>query len=241
MSAASIKSSRVGRRVAALGLCALVLSGCAANPGLFDALERNYRGYEELSPKLSPGKVGASFPYTPGTILPVAAVTGDTDQRTWVATTDLRCEPGVTLQSLRYWQRRAYHYRAGQAAGLDAKAWVEKRAGFGAASLAGISDVRIDVSSVRSYEPTAQVLADLTARASEGCLLPAGLAGGTIRRVRAVIVGTVRVRIYFEQGVDLIARAQLTEQLSFALGFGFARISESEIAGRNVAFGVKWQ
>ncbi len=231
----------MGRRLAAFGLCTLVLGGCASSPGLIDALERNYKGYEELSPKLSPGRVGASFPYTPGTILPVAAVAGDADQRTWVATTDLRCEPGVTLQSLRFWQRRAYHDRAGQAAGIDAKSWVEKRAGFGAASLAGISDVRIDVANVRSYEPSAQVLANLNMRASQGCILPTGLAGGSIRRIRGVIVGNVRVRIYFEQGVDLIARAQLTEQLSFALGFGFARISESKIAGRNVAFGVKWQ
>jgi hypothetical protein len=51
----------------------------------------------------------------------------------------------------------------------------------------------------------------------------------------------VRVRLYFAQGVDLIVRAQLTEQLAFALGFGFERMSESEIVGRDVAFGVKWQ
>ncbi len=216
-----------------------MVAACAPTAGLIDALERNYQGYEELSPKLSPGRNGTSFPYTPGTILPALAVTGEADQRTWLATTDLRCDPGVSLQSLRYWQRRAYHYRAG--AGIDAKAWLDKRAGFGAASLAGVSDVRIDVSNVRSYEPTAPTLADLNTRASQGCFLPTGLGGGAIRRVRAVIVGNIRVRIYFGQGVDLVTRAKLTEQLSFALGFGFARISESEIAGRNVAFGVKWQ
>jgi hypothetical protein len=233
--------ARSGVRIAALTLSATMLAACAPSAGLIDALERNYQGYEELSPKLSPGRSGASFPYTPGTILPVLAIAGEADQRTWLATTDLRCDPGVSLQSLRYWQRRAYHYRAGASAGIDAKAWLDKRAGYGAASLAGVSDVRIDVSNVRSYEPTASVLADLNARAGQGCLLPTGLGSGTIRRVRAVIVGNIRVRIYFAQGVDLIARAKLTEQLSFALGFGFARISENEIAGRNVAFGVKWQ
>jgi hypothetical protein len=230
-----------GARAATWGLCALVLAGCAPTAGLIDALDRNYQGYEELSHKLSPGKLGASFPYTPGTILPALASTGDSNQRIWQATTDLRCDPGVTLTSLSYWQRRAYHYRAGSAAGVDAKAWLDQRAGFGSASLAGVSDVRIDVSNVRSYEPIATVLADLNARAAQGCVLPTGISGGTIRRVRGVIVGNVRVRLYFEQGVDLIARAQLAEQLSFALGFGFARISESEIVGRNVAFGVKWQ
>jgi hypothetical protein len=232
---------QVSVRAAVAGLCALVLAGCAPTAGLIDALDRNYQGYEELSPKLSPGKSGASFPYTPGTILPALATTGDSNQRIWQATTDLRCDPGVSLTSLRYWQRRTYHYRAGSAAGIDAKTWLHQRAGFGTASLAGVSDIRIDVSNVRSYEPAANVLAALNVRAEQGCVLPTEFSGGAIRRVRGVIVGNVRVRIYFEQGVDLIARAQLAEQLSFALGFGFARISESEIAGRNVAFGVKWQ
>jgi hypothetical protein len=228
-------------RAAALGLCVLALAGCAPTTGLIDALDRNYQGYEELSPKLSPGKSGTSFPYTPGTILPALASIDDNNQRIWQATTDLRCEPGVSLASLRYWQRRAYHYRASSAAGVDAKNWLDQRAGFGAASLAGVSDVRIDISNVRSYEPAASVLADLNTRASQGCVLPSEFVGGTIRRIRGVIVGNVRVRLYFEQGVDLIARTQLADQLSFALGFGFSRMSESEIVGRNVAFGVKWQ
>ncbi len=233
--------ARSSVRVAALALGTLTLAACAPTAGLIDALERNYQGYEELSPKLSPGRSGTSFPYTPGTILPALAIAGEADQRTWLATTDLRCDPGVSLQSLRYWQRRAYRYRAGSSAGIDAKAWLGQRTGFGAASLAGVTDVRIDVSQVRSYEPAGPVLADLNARASDGCILPTGLGGGAIRRVRGVIVGNVRVRIYFGQGVDLIARAQIAEQLSVALGFGFARISESEIVGRDVAFGVKWQ
>ncbi len=232
---------KTSARFATWGLCALALAGCAPTAGLIDALDRNYQGYEELSPKLSPGRAGASFPYTPGTILPALATTGDRNQRIWQATTDLRCDPGVTLGSLRYWQRRAYHYRAGSAAGVDAKVWLEQRAGFGSASLGGVSNVRVDVSNVRSYEPIAAVLADLNARAAQGCILPAGMSSGAIRRVRGVIVGNVRVRLSFEQGVDLIARAQLADQLSFALGFGFARLSESEIVGRNVAFGVKWQ
>jgi hypothetical protein len=241
MRQAFLNVTKLGARAAALGLCVLTLAGCAPTPGLINALDRNYQGYEELSPKLSPGTSGASFPYTPGTILPALAATGDSNQRIWQATTDLRCEPGVSLASLRYWQRRAYHYRTGSAAGVDAKTWLDQRAGFGSASLAGVSEVRIDVSNVRSYEPAASVLSDLNARASQGCVLPAELAGGAIRRVRGVIVGNVRVRLYFEQGVDLIARAQLADQLSFALGFGFSRMSESEIIGRNVAFGVKWQ
>ena len=232
------------KRVARLtALAALALGGCAPTHGLFEALETKYRGFEELSPKLSPGGTGASFPYTPGTILPALAVTGENDQRSWVATTDLRCGPDVDLQSLRYWKRQPYRFRYGDTrmVGADAKAWVDKRTGFGSASLAGISQVVVEVTSARSYEPAAPVLASLNARASTGCVLPTGLAGGGIRRVRGIIVGNVRVRLYFEQGVDLIARAQLAEQLSFALGFGFQRISEDEIAGRNIAFGVKWQ
>jgi hypothetical protein len=232
---------RAGRRAGVVACVALALGGCASSHGLIDALERNYQGYEELSPKLSPGPTGASFPYTPGTILPVSAVAGERDQRTWVATTDLRCGPGVTLQSLHFWQRKAYHYRNGQSTGADAQAWLDRRTGFASASLVGVSDVVVDVSRVRSYEPSAQALAELNARASSGCVLPVGLTGSGIRRVRGVIVGTVRVRLYFAQGVDLIARAQVTEQLAFALGFGFERLSESEIVGRDVAFGVKWQ
>ena len=107
------------------------------------------------------------------------------------------------------------------------------------ASLAGVNQVIVDVTTVRSYQPAAGTLASLNARASAGCILPTGF--GAIRRVRAVIIGDVRVRLTFAQGVDLIARAQLAEKLSFALGLGFQRISETEIAGRNIAFGVKWQ
>jgi hypothetical protein len=241
MRQAFLDVAKIGARAVCLTACLLALAGCAPTAGLIDALDRNYQGYEELSPKLSPGKTGTSFPYTPGTILPALATTGDSNQRIWQATTDLRCDPGVALTSLRFWQRRAYNYRAGRASGIDAKDWLGKRAGFGIASLAGLSDVRVDVSKVRSYEPVAAVLADLNARASQGCILPSADAIGTIRRVRGVIIGDVRVRLYFEQGVDLIARAQLADQLSVALGFGFARVSESEIVGRNVAFGVKWQ
>lgn len=231
---------RFARLVLPLGV-GVMAAGCAPSQGLIDALERNYQGYEELSPKLSPRGAGAAFPYTPGTILSVAAAAGEREQRTWVAATDLHCSPGVALSSLRYWQRRGYRMRTGRRTGSAARTWLEARLGGDAASLGGVSEVIVDVRAVRSYEPSARVLADLNTRAASGCWLPSGLGGGSVRRVRGVIVGDVRVRLYFEQGVDLIARSQLSEQLSVALGFGFARISESEIAGRNVAFGIKWQ
>ena len=227
----------------AMPLAAMLVGGCAPTASLFDALETKYSGFEELSPKLSPGRAGASFPYTPGTILPAVAVAGDRNQRTWVATTDVRCGPDARLSSLKYWQRADYRYRYGngQITGGDAKAWVSAKSGLASGAVAAISDVVVSVNAVRSYEPRARALAALNTSAANGCVLPAGLGDGGIRRVRAVIIGDLRVRLYFEQGVDLIARAQITNQLSAALGFGFQRISEDEIAGTNIAFGVKWQ
>ena len=222
-------------------IAAVAVGGCSPNHSLLDALASKYQGFEELSPKLSPGATGAAFPYTPGTIIPAFAVAGDSEQRTWVATTDLRCGPDVPLKSLRYWQRRAHHSHYGQMARADAKAWLEKRTGSGAASLAGVTEVIVDVSAVRSYEPVRDVLHDLNLRAASGCILPVSFGDGAIRRVRGVIIGNVRVRLHFEQGFDLMAQAQLADQLSFALGLGFQRISENEIVGRDIAFGVKWQ
>ena len=239
------RNARRGARlkVLLLVLAAVAVAGCAPTGSLFDALEAKYRGYEELSPKLSPGQAGTSFPYTPGTILPAVAVTGDRNQRTWVATTDVRCGPDARLGAMKFWQRANYRnrYGTGQVMGGDAKAWVSTTSGVAFGALAGISDVVVHVGRVRSYEPTARDLAALNASAADGCVLPVSLGGGAIKRVRAVIIGDVRVRLYFEQGLDLIARAKITDQLSAALGFGFQRISEDEIAGRNIAFGVKWQ
>ena len=230
-------------RAPLLTFAVIALTGCAPTASLFDALEAKYRGYEELSPKLSPGRAGASFPYTPGTILPAVAVVGDRSQRTWVATTDVRCGPAASLATLKYWRRANYRYRYGtsQVTGADAKAWVSTKSGVAFGAVTGVSDVVVQVGRVRSYEPATRQLAALNASAANDCVLPVNLAGGAIRRVRAVIIGDVRVRLYFEQGLDLIARAEITDQLSAALGFGFQRISEDEIAGRNIAFGVKWQ
>jgi hypothetical protein len=216
---------------------ALAFAGCAPKQGLLDALEHNYHGYEELAPKLSPEGAGQAFPYTPGTILSASAVVGEREQRTWVASTDLHCGPKVALGALRYWQRRAYRYRASRHAEISAQDWLEKRMGASFASLAGVSDVIVEVRNVRSYEPSHRTLAQLNARAAQGCWLD----GGQVRRVRGVIVGDVRVHIHFEHGVDLMARGQVSDNVAFALGFGFARISDDEIVGHNVAFGVKWQ
>jgi len=230
-------------KVLALFGAACALGGCAPNQGLFDALQSKYQGYEELSPKLSPGKTGHAFPYTPGTILPALAFEGAQGERTWVATTDIRCGPDVELAALPAWRRRAYHYHHGQslASGASARTWLDRHTGFGTGALAGISEVVIDVSSVRSYEPSVKYLRQLNASADTGCVLLSTSMDGIARRVRGVIVGNIRVRLYFEQGIDLLARAQLSDQLSLALGFGFERISESEIEGRDIAFGVKWQ
>ena len=226
--------------VLALVLAGVAAAGCASNrgPTLAEAIGRGYPGFAELHPKLSVGRDASAFPYTPGTL--IFAVGSDAGETEYVAETDFRCGHATPINRLRAARLKPVHIRSGVAVAAKARArdWLASGTGLSAASLAGVSSVRIALTNVRRVAPGSKDLQRLIDQALVGCPL-AGLPG--YKSVKSVAIGDVKVEIHFERGFDLGARLALLEQLSLSFGVGYARISDSAILGRQVAFAVQWQ
>ena len=228
--------------VAAVVLAAGLAGGCAQGLVLSQALKSGYPGYEELTPKLAANYNSPSYAYIPGSLIVAYADVNAQGDQTWNALTDLRCGPRRTLGSLGYWRRKPVVVTSGGSleARKHAVQWLKDSSGLPEWSLAGVSAARIELRNVRSIEPSRRVGQELAERAAQGC--PVGLGVfGPLKAVKGVLIGDIAIHIKFEQNIDALARIAVLDQLSLSLGVAYQRASESEIVGRRVAFGVKWQ
>lgn len=212
------------------------MSGCSS-PRLFDhAFLTTYKGFTEVSPQLVSEIDDPDFAFIPGSIVVAWQETSETGvSNFWNANTDLRCQSGAELQDLGSWKRAAYTVGPRQHA---VKAFNSERLvrAFNLDDVAGFAIERLDIqiTRVRSYQPTQRSLVKLASNARRNCP-PLG----AMHIVKAVIIGDIEISAVFKSGVDLMLKAEIMNRIKVQLGAAFSFENETQIQGRQIAFGVK--
>lgn len=220
-------------------MCAVVcvgLSACSPPPLLDHAFLTTYPGFTEVSPHLQSAADDPDFAFIPGSVIVAWNETSESGfSRIWNANTDLRCQSGKRLQDLRSWRRRAYtvgsQRRATKAINSErlVKAFnLEDVAGF------AIERLEVRITRVRSYQPAQKPLLQLAATARRGCQPLPGM-----HVVKAVIIGDIKIAAVFKSGIDLTLQTEIMNRIKVKLGVKYQIQNETEIQGRQIAFGVK--
>lgn len=220
---------------------AAALAGCSQSPGpiLAGAVSRAYPGHADLQPKISVGADDSSFPFTPGTLIFASAT--DSEGTGWIAQTDIRCGHSGALSRFRSEPLRPYVIGGGAAVAAreHARRWLSTTTGLSDAAINGVASLRISLTNVRRIAASRVALEGLRREAAAGC--PLAAVGGGLRTVKSVLIGDVKVEVRFERHLSLGARLALLDALQISFGVGYQRVSDRAIAGRQVAFGIRWE
>ena len=228
-----------GWRPAAALLAAFAAgAGCTPVPTLRNVLAQHYAGYDQVLPASEALPNEARFEYLPGNI---AAFTL-TEPRTilaaasWSSKSDY-CSINIPLSLFRPKQRNSaivvhdFDLSLRRALGLKkAKADLQLEDN----EIEMLRKVEIRISSPKEYSVQKTPKPDYI----QSCL--AAMTGRTdIRRIRAILVGDVSVKVLFKDNVGFLAKTALLGKLQSNFGFGFVNGVSQDMSAENVVFAAR--
>jgi len=228
-----------GLRPAAALLAALAVgAGCTPVPTLRNVLAQHYAGYDQVLPASEALPNEPRYEYLPGNI---AAFTL-TEPRSafaaasWSSKSDY-CSINVPLSLFRPKQRNTtvvvhdFDLSLRRALGLK-KAKADLQLEDNEIEL--LRKVEIRIASPKEYS------VQRTPRPAfvQSCL--AAMTGRTdIKRIRAILVGDVSVKVLFKDNVGFLAKTALMGKLQSNFGFGFLSGTTQDMSAENVVFAAR--
>ena len=228
-----------GSRRAAMLLAALaVVAGCTPVPTLRNVLAQHYAGYDQVLPASEALLNEARYEYLPGNI---AAFTL-TEPRTvfaaasWSSKSDY-CSINIPLSLFRPKKRSAttvvhdFDLSLRRALGLKkAKADLQLEPN----EIEILRKVEIRISSPKEYSVQMGLKPDYV----QSCL--AAMTGRTdVKRIRAILVGDISVKVVFKDNVGFLSKTALLGKLQSNLGFGFLNGVSQDMSAENVVFAAR--
>jgi hypothetical protein len=228
-----------GWRPAAMLLAAFAVgAGCTPVPTLRNVLAQHYAGYDQVLPASEALPNEGRFEYLPGNI---AAFTL-TEPRTvfaaasWSSKSDY-CSINVPLSLFKPRQRTTtvvvhdFDLSLRHALGLKkAKADLQLEPN----EIELLRKVEIRIASPKEYSVQKTPKPDFV----QSCL--AAMTGRTdIKRIRAILVGDVSVKVLFKDNVSFLAKTALLGKLQSNFGFGFLNGVSQDMSAENVVFAAR--
>jgi len=228
-----------GLRPAATLLAAFAVgAGCTPVPTLRNVLAQHYAGYDQVLPASEALLNESRYEYLPGNI---AAFTL-TEPRSvfaaasWSSKSDY-CSINVPLSLFRPKQRNAtvvvhdFDLSLRRALGLK-KAKADLQLEDNEIELLRKVEIRIASPKEYSVQKTPQP------EFVQSCL--AAMTGRTdIKRIRAILVGDVSVKVLFKDNVGFLAKTALMGKLQSNFGFGFLSGTAQDMSAENVVFAAR--
>ena len=229
----------IGWRSAAALLAACAAgTGCAPVPTLRNVLALHYAGYDQVLPASEALPNEKRYEYLPGNI---AAFTLTEPRNliaaaSWSSKSDY-CSINIPLSQFRPKQRNAttvvhdFDLSLRHALGLKkAKADLQLEPN----ELEILQRVEIRISSLKEYSVQKGLQPDYV----QSCL--AAMAGRTdIKRIRAILVGDVSIKVLFKDNVGFLAKTALLGKLQSNFGFGFLNGFSQDMSAENVVFAAR--
>ena len=226
------------RSAAALLAACVAGAGCAPVPTLRNVLAQHYAGYDQVLPASEALLNEKRYEYLPGN---VAAFTL-TEPRTvfaaasWSSKSDY-CSINIPLSLFRPKRRNAttvvhdFDLSLRHALGLKkAKADLQLEPN----EIEILRKVEIRISSPKEYSVQRGLKPDYV----QSCL--AAMTGRTdIKRIRAILVGDVSVKVLFKDNVGFLAKTALLGKLQSNFGFGFLNGVSQDMSADNVVFAAR--
>jgi hypothetical protein len=228
-----------GLRPAAALLAAFAVgAGCTPVPTLRNVLAQHYAGYDQVLPASEALLNEKRYEYLPGNI---AAFTL-TERRnafaaaSWSSKSDY-CSINIPLSLFRPKQRNSatvvhdFDLSLRRALGLKkAKADLQLEDN----EIEMLRKVEIRISSPKEYSVQNTPKPDYI----QSCL--AAMTGRTdLKRIRAILVGDVSVKVLFKDNVGFLAKTALLGKLQSNLGFGFLNGVSQDMSAENVVFAAR--
>jgi hypothetical protein len=228
-----------GWRSAAALLAAFTAgAGCTPVPTLRNVLAQHYAGYDQVLPASEALLNEKRYEYLPGNI---AAFTLTEPRNvfaaaSWSSKSDY-CSINIPLSLLRPKQRNAttvvhdFDLSLRHALGLKkAKADLQLEPN----EIEILRKVEIRISSPKEYSIQRGLKPDYV----QSCL--AAMTGRTdIKRIRAILVGDVSVKVLFKDNVGFLAKTALLGKLQSNFGFGFLNGMSQDMSADNVVFAAR--
>ena len=229
----------IGWRSAAALLAACAAgTGCAPVPTLRNVLALHYAGYDQVLPASEALPNEKRYEYLPGNI---AAFTLTEPRNliaaaSWSSKSDY-CSINIPLSQFRPKQRNAttvvhdFDLSLRHALGLKkAKADLQLEPN----ELEILQRVEIRISSPKEYSVQKGLQSDYV----QSCL--AAMAGRTdIKRIRAILVGDVSIKVLFKDNVGFLAKTALLGKLQSNFGFGFLNGFSQDMSAENVVYAAR--
>ena len=228
-----------GLRLAATLLAEFaVCTGCTPVPTLRNVLAQHYAGYDQVLPASEALPNEPRYEYLPGNI---AAFTL-TEPRSifaaasWSSKSDY-CSINVPLSLFRPKQRNStivvhdFDLSLRRALGLK-KAQADLQLEPNEIEL--LRKVEIRISSPKEYFVQKTPKPDFV----QSCL--AAMTGRTdIKRIRAILVGDISIKILFKENVGFLSKTALLGKLQSNFGFGFLNGTAQDMSATNVVFAAR--
>lgn len=231
-------STQSALRAAAVLLLFASIAGCARAPTFRSVLADKYPGYDQVMPSSEVVLNEPRFDYLPGNVLVLQLVEPRSRREAAVySNSSIYCPVNIPLASFREHEARPVsvkhdvEFSLRRALGL-AKAKADLRLEENEIEVLRL--VKIDVSLPRIYS----IQRNLRPQFAADCLTQ--IAGRSdLRRIRAILVGNIRVKVLFKDNVSLFARIYTLSRLQASLGLGYAAGETYDLAADNVVFGAK--
>jgi hypothetical protein len=213
-------------------------AGCTPVPTLRNVLAQHYAGYDQVLPASEALLNEKRYEYLPGNI---AAFTLTEPRNvfaaaSWSSKSDY-CSINIPLSLFRPKQRNAttvvhdFDLSLRHALGLKkAKADLQLEPN----EIEILRKVEIRISSPKEYSVQKGLRPDYV----QSCL--AAMTGRTdIKRIRAILVGDISVKVLFKDNVGFLAKTALLGKLQSNLGFGFLNGVSQDMSAENVVFAAR--
>jgi hypothetical protein len=233
-----MRAVNVWRPAAALLAAFAVSAGCTPVPTLRNVLAQHYAGYDQVLPASEALPNEPRYEYLPGNI---AAFTL-TEPRSafaaasWSSKSDY-CSINVPLSLFRPKQRNAtvvvhdFDLSLRRALGLK-KAKADLQLEDNEIEL--LRKVEIRIASPKEYSVQRTPQPEFV----QSCL--AAMTGRTdIKRIRAILVGDVSVKVLFKDNVGFLAKTALMGKLQSNFGFSFLSGTAQDMSAENVVFAAR--
>jgi hypothetical protein len=233
-----VRAASGWRSAAALLAACAAGAGCAPVPTLRNVLAQHYAGYDQVLPASEALLNEKRYEYLPGNI---AAFTLTEPRNvfaaaSWSSKSDY-CSINIPLSLFRPKQRNTttvvhdFDLSLRHALGLKkAKADLQLEPN----EIEILRKVEIRISSPKEYSVQKGLRPDYV----QSCL--AAMTGRTdIKRIRAILVGDISVKVLFKDNVGFLAKTALLGKLQSNLGFGFLNGVSQDMSAENVVFAAR--
>jgi hypothetical protein len=233
-----MRATSAWRSAAALLAACAAGAGCAPVPTLRNVLAQHYAGYDQVLPASEALLNEKRYEYLPGN---VAAFTLTEPRNvfaaaSWSSKSDY-CSINIPLSLFRPKQRNAttvvhdFDLSLRHALGLKkAKADLQLEPN----EIEILRKVEIRISSPKEYSVQKGLRPDYV----QPCL--AAMTGRTdIKRIRAILVGDISVKVLFKDNVGFLAKTALLGKLQSNFGFGFLNGTSQDMSAENVVFAAR--